>query len=251
MNHVAIIMDGNGRWARARGRGRAWGHVRGASRVPAIVEAAADQGVGALTLYAFSTENWSRPEGEVGAVLGLLAKHVRRERRRILEGGIRFRVMGRTEGLPAGTRELVSRLEDDSRQGAGLMLTFAFGYGGRREIVDAVNRCVARRPGAPVTERDLAENLYCPHLPDVDLLIRTGGERRISNFLLWRAAYAELHFTATRWPDFGPPEFASILGEARRRERRFGTALPSGATLERARAMALGRERAFAEAGGP
>lgn len=222
LKHVAIIMDGNGRWATARCHPRVWGHVRGASIVPPIVEEADRLGIKALTLYAFSTENWSRPLGEVRTLFVLLRKFLLKERQRILSNRIRFRVMGDTSKLPAETRALIQELESITQDAQGLRLTFAFGYGGRNEIVEAANRHIQRHPGVPLDERTLGENLFSPELGDVDLLIRTGGDFRISNFLLWQAAYAELYFTPTPWPEFTPEELAHIVAKVSSRERRFG-----------------------------
>jgi undecaprenyl diphosphate synthase len=219
--HVAIIMDGNGRWAMQRRRPRVWGHVRGSGVVSDIVQAADDFGVEALTLYAFSTENWSRPMHEVGVLFGLLRKFLLRERQRIISNKVAFKVVGDLRRLPEEVKALISGLEAETRGNPGLKLTFCFGYGGRTEIVQAVNRLLEAGRG-PVSEEDLARELYRPETGEVDLLIRTGGEQRISNFLLWQIAYAELYFTPTKWPDFTRSEFSKILSAVAKRERRFG-----------------------------
>lgn len=216
-------MDGNGRWAQGRCRPRVWGHIRGSSIVSEIVEEADDLGLKALTLYAFSTENWSRPLGEVTTLFSLLKKFLLKERKRILKNRIRFQVIGEISNLPLPTKNLIERLENETRDFKGLKLTFAFGYGGRAEMVQAVNRWIQENPGAEFTEEAMNKNLHQPDLGDVDLLIRTGGDQRISNFLLWQMAYAELFFTPTKWPDFTREEFRGIIYQVSGRERRFGT----------------------------
>ena len=218
IKHVAIIMDGNGRWASMRAHPRVWGHVRGSGIVADIVEAADDAGVGALTMYAFSTENWCRPQTEVRVLFNLLHKFLKRERDRILKNNIRFKIMGDITNLPVSTKNLIAQLENESRLNTGLKLTFAFGYGGRSEITQAMNLFVKENPGRDVTEEELAKYLMIPDLGDVDLLIRTGGDHRISNFLLWQIAYAEFYFTETKWPDFSAREFQEILKNVSKRE---------------------------------
>ncbi len=218
--HVAIIMDGNGRWAQSRAHRRVWGHVRGSSVVSNIVESAEDVGVKALTLYAFSTENWSRPALEVKTLFKLLKKFLLKERARILKNNIKFRIIGDISNLPEGTQKLISKLEEETLNNTGLKLTFAFGYGARSEITNAVKKMVSN--GEEISEENISKNLYSPEIGDVDLLIRTGGDQRISNFLLWQLAYAELYFTNTMWPEFSREEFESILYQVDHRERRFG-----------------------------
>lgn len=226
LKHVAIIMDGNGRWATQRMRPRVWGHVRGTAVVSDIVQSADDLGVKALTLYAFSTENWSRPADEVGVLFKLLYKFLLKERKRIVQNKICFRVIGSITELPIEAKSLISVLEAETRDNTGLKLTFCFGYGGRREIIAAVNRFQAANPGAMMSEADLTKNLFRTDIGDVDLLIRTGGDQRVSNFLLWQIAYAELYFTPTKWPDFTAGEFTKILETVSDRERRFGGLSP-------------------------
>lgn len=222
IKHVAIIMDGNGRWAQARTHRRVWGHIRGSRVVSNIVEEADDLGIEALTLYAFSTENWSRPVTEVKVLFKLLKKFLKIERQRILANKIRFKVMGEISDLPQGTQDLILDLEETTKDFKGLKLTFAFCYGGRSEIVSAVNKYVLENPGKKITEELLNQNLFLPDLGDVDLLIRTGGDQRVSNFLLWQVAYAELFFTSTKWPEFKRKEFREIINQVSGRERRFG-----------------------------
>jgi len=232
--HVAIIMDGNGRWANARAHSRVWGHVRGSRVVSRIVEEADDLGVKALTLYAFSTENWCRPKEEIKTLFNLLKKFLKIERKRILENKIMFRVVGDVSGLPEDTLKLITDLENETKSHQGLKLTFAFGYGSRQEILDAANTFIRENPGVELSEEAIAKNLYASDLGDVDLLIRTGGDQRISNFLLWQCAYAELFFTETKWPDFKSSEFRKIIEEVAKRERRFG-AVSARSDLEQSR----------------
>lgn len=223
LQHVAIIMDGNGRWATSRGKPRVWGHIRGSGRVADIVECADNLGIKSLTLYAFSSENWSRPYNEVKVLFVLLKKFLLNEKPRIIRNQIRFRVIGDTSDLPKSTQELIASLEQETSGHQGLNLTFAFGYGGRSEIINAVNDFIVKNPGQKMSEKDFQNNLYAPELGDVDLLIRTGGDQRISNFLIWQMAYAELFFTQTKWPDFSSEEFTQIINFVTSRERRFGT----------------------------
>lgn len=220
IKHLAIIMDGNGRWAKQRAHERIWGHVRGSSIVSDIVQTSDDLGIKALTLYAFSTENWSRPELEVKTLFKLLKKFLEKERNRILKNNIKFRVIGDISKLPNCTTSIINELTNLTKDAKGLMLTFAFGYGGRDEIVKAVKKLVDK--GLEVTEDNISGAMYSPEIGDVDLLIRTGGDQRLSNFLLWQSAYAEFFFTQTKWPDFTKEELVSILKQVECRERRFG-----------------------------
>lgn len=222
IKHVAMIMDGNGRWAQSRYHSRIWGHIRGASVVSNIVEEADELGLKALTLYAFSSENWSRPEKEVMTLFVLLKKFVQKERKRILKNKICFNVIGDLAGLPSETKKLIFDLEEETADAEGLNLTFAFGYSGRNEILRSVNQHIKNNPGKEISEIDLTNNLYNPKAGDVDLLIRTGGDQRVSNFLLWQIAYSEFFFTQTKWPDFSREEFRGILYQVSGRERRFG-----------------------------
>ena len=225
LEHVAIIMDGNGRWAKTRGRPRIWGHIRGSSVVSKIVQEAQECKINALTLYAFSTENWQRPSAEIRILFNLLQKYLIKEKKRIVKNNIRFRIMGNIKKLPAIIQNSIRELEDLTKEMKGLKLTFAFGYGGRDEIVWAANNFMKKNPRTPLTVESFTKSLMIPDLGDVDLLIRTGGDFRISNFLLWQCAYAELYFTNTKWPNFGPCEFRHICQEVKKRERRFGRVL--------------------------
>ncbi len=222
IKHVAIIMDGNGRWAQSRSHKRVWGHVRGSRVVSSIVEEADELGIEALTLYAFSSENWARPLDEIKILFTLLKKFLIIEKNRIIAHRIRFRVMGDISALPAGTQGLIRNLEEETQHFQGMKLSFAFNYGGRSEIVRAMNRLNKEITDREITEDDIHRSLYLPDLGDVDLMIRTGGDQRISNFLLWQAAYAELYFTQTKWPDFTRTEFRQVVLDVLHRERRFG-----------------------------
>jgi len=227
IKHVAIIMDGNGRWANQRLRPRVWGHVRGSTVVSDIVQAADDLGVKALTLYAFSTENWSRPSQEVNVLFRLLHKFLLKERKRLLANKVSFCVIGNTSRLPQDTKDLIAKLESETKDFTGLKLTFCFSYGARMELVHAMNEFMVANPGKEITEADIQDHLMRPETGDVDLLIRTGGEQRVSNFLLWQIAYAELCFTPTKWPDFTASELTRIIESVGKRERRFGGLSPS------------------------
>ena len=222
IGHIAIIMDGNGRWAQKRSRPRFWGHVRGSRVVSEIIETADSLNIKALTLYAFSTENWSRPTDEIKVLFQLLKKYVIREAERVMANNIWFKVIGDISKLPTETKQLIKSLEEKTKFNSGLKLNFAFGYGGQKEIVDAVNFYIAQNPGNPLCEEDIEKRLLTNGVGNVDLLIRTGGEHRISNFLLWQNAYAELRFSPTFWPDFGSREFTRIIENFCRSNRRFG-----------------------------
>jgi undecaprenyl diphosphate synthase len=221
--HVAIIMDGNGRWAAARGWPRIKGHKAGVEAAQDILEAAADLGIGHLTLYAFSTENWKRPELEVTMIMALLRMYLRMFLPRLRAKGIRFHHLGAKAGLPGGILRDLAMLEDQTAAHTGMVFHLAVNYGSRLELAQAARRCVedGLAPEA-VTEDALAARLWTAGTPDVDLLIRTSGELRISNFLLWQAAYAEFYPTECLWPDFRGPQLAAAVAAYGQRERRFG-----------------------------
>jgi undecaprenyl diphosphate synthase len=220
---VAIIMDGNGRWAAARGLPVAEGHREGARALRRTVEAAIDLGVESLAVYAFSTENWSRPPDEVESIMELLDETIDRELPDLAEQGVRTRFFGRRDRVPESLRAKMSTLEVETAGNTRLQLWIAFDYGGRAELVEAARRVVEDRLEADdVSEEALAARLFAPELPDPDLVIRTSGEKRVSNFLLWQSAYAEFVFTDTLWPDFGEDELRAALDEYARRGRRFG-----------------------------
>ena len=223
--HVAIIMDGNGRWAKKRSLPRVAGHRAGVEPVRSAVETCARLGVQALTLYAFSVENWKRPRAEVETLWRLLRYYLKHELAELMRNNVRFQAIGRIDELPGIIQRDLQDTTIATSGNTGLQLSLAINYGGRAEIVDAVRVLVDRaRRGEPVevTEEAISRHLYSPHLPDPDLLIRTSGEMRVSNFLLWQIAYAELFVTDTLWPDFNRTELLRSILEFQRRERRFG-----------------------------
>jgi len=221
--HVAIIMDGNRRWARARGVPEAQGHAAGVEAIRPIVEHAVARGIEALTLYAFSRENWQRSNYEVEALIGLLEATIRDETPRLIEEGVRVRLAGRLAELPEETRVSIEEAIGATAKGERMVLTVAFNYSSRSEIVDAVRAYAdAGNDLSEFDEETMSSYLYTAGLPDPDLLVRTGGDQRISNFLLWQAAYAELYFCDVFWPDFGPAELDAAIAEFNRRARRFG-----------------------------
>jgi len=220
---VAIIMDGNGRWARRRRLPVAAGHRAGTRALRRTVEAAIDLGVETLVVYAFSTENWSRPQDEVDALMEIFAETIERELPDLAAQGVRTRFIGRRDRASDELRERMAALEEETRDRERLNLWIAFDYGGRAELVEAVRRIVESGiPPLEVDENTLGQHLYAPELPDPDLLVRTSGELRISNFLLWQLAYAELVFVDTLWPDFGAADLHGALAEYAKRRRRFG-----------------------------
>jgi len=229
-NHVAIIMDGNGRWAQRRGHPRVFGHVRGSARVRAIVEEAIRLGVKALTLYAFSTENWTRPENERRVLWRLLRKYLIRDADELHRQNVRLRVIGELERLDDEVRAVLDPVVEQLSSNTGLQLTFALSYGSRRELARAAKLfaedCLAGRVHPDKMNENLMQHYLWTsdfgELSEVDLFIRTSGERRISNFLLWQSAYAEFVFVDTCWPDFRPKDLKEAILEYARRERRFG-----------------------------
>jgi undecaprenyl diphosphate synthase len=220
---VAIIMDGNGRWAAARGLPVAEGHREGARALRRAVEAAVDLGIESLAVYAFSTENWARPADEVESIMELLAETIERELPDLAKQGVRTRFFGRRDRIPAALQERMATLEAETAALERMQLWIAFDYGGRAELVEAVRRiCEEGVRSQDVSEEDVAARLYAPELPDPDLVIRTSGEQRLSNFMLWQSAYSELVFDDTLWPDFGEERLRAAVGEYARRARRFG-----------------------------
>lgn len=225
--HVAVIMDGNGRWAKRRGMPRVFGHQQGAERVGEVVEIAGEMGIKALTLYTFSEENWDRPADEIEALFGLLASYLKKETARLVEKNVRFRTIGEVSRLPLACRELLEEAAARTASNDGLHLTLALSYGGRSEIVTACRRLaeeVAAGALAPadITPETLSQRMGAADLPDPDLLIRTSGELRLSNFLLWQIAYTELYFTSVNWPDFGKEQFLEAVRAYQQRDRRYG-----------------------------
>ena len=220
---IAIIMDGNGRWARRRGLPVAAGHREGTKALRRTVEAAIDLGVESLAVYAFSTENWTRPPDEVEALMEIFGETIERELPDLARQGVRTRFMGRRDRAPEALQQQMAQLELETAGNDRLQLWIAFDYGGRAELVDAARRLVEDGVApAEIDEAALAARLYAPEFPDPDLLIRTSGELRVSNFLLWQAAYAELLFVDDLWPDFGEEQLRSALAEYASRRRRFG-----------------------------
>jgi undecaprenyl diphosphate synthase len=225
--HVAIVMDGNGRWAQSLGRVRTRGHEQGSKTVRSVVRAARRLGVEALTLYAFSAQNWNRPSFEVSALMELLRRYLVSEREELLENDIRLRAVGRVARLPSRVREVLDPLAADTAHLTGMTLSLALSYGGREELVDAARVTAERARGGELDAAAVDEALLDSLVPSyevgpVDLLIRTGGEQRISNFMLWGSAYAELHFTETLWPDFDENDLYAAIAAFQGRDRRFG-----------------------------
>lgn len=225
--HVGIIMDGNGRWAKQRLRPRVFGHHNGVDSVRQVVKAAGEWGIETLTLYAFSDENWGRPMDEVGVIMGLLDTYVRRECDELNRNNVQFRTIGDVERLKPATQELIRQTTKKLAGNTGLILNLALSYGGRMEITRAVKRLAEMVQGGTLSPSEItpdliSANLYTSGIADPDLIIRTSGEQRISNFLLWQSAYAEFYFTPVLWPDFSREEFAKALRDYDMRDRRFG-----------------------------
>ena len=230
--HIAIIMDGNGRWARARGLPRVAGHQRGAEAARRAVTAAAELEVPYLTLFGFSSENWKRPSGEIQDLMGLLRHYLRAEVAELHSNGVRLKVIGDLSRFSADILDLIAHAESLTQNNARITLTMALSYGGRAEIVEAI-RTIAQRiacgeiAAEAIDEECVARHLFTSELPDPDLLIRTSGEQRISNFLLWQCAYSELVFTKTLWPDFSKRDLEQAIDEFCGRERRYGASVGS------------------------
>ncbi|MDY0301656.1 MAG: isoprenyl transferase [Trichlorobacter sp.] len=225
--HMAIIMDGNGRWAQQRMLHRFIGHKRGIETVRMVVEHASNLGIGYLTLFAFSAENWSRPKAEIKALMALLQKYVRIETARMMKNNIRFNVIGNRSDLPDVVNQVLDETLSQTAQNSGMVLTLALSYGGRQEIVRATKRLARKVQSNEITPDEINEELFATcldthGLPDPDFLIRTSGEMRVSNFLLWQMAYTELYFTDIFWPDFTIDQLYAALANFQARERRFG-----------------------------
>ena len=225
--HIAVIMDGNGRWAQQQGKNRLRGHEAGAKAVRKTVEAATKLGIKHLTLYAFSTENWNRPKTEISTLMSLLVRNLRRELRQMTKNNIRLSAIGSLDKLPKKVREELVEVIEKTQSNTGTNLTLALSYGAREEIKQAVIEISKKVKNSiinveSIDETIINEHLYTQHLPDVDLLIRTSGEVRISNFLLWQIAYAELYFTDVMWPEFDEYELHQAINSYLKRERRFG-----------------------------
>jgi undecaprenyl diphosphate synthase len=225
--HVAIIMDGNGRWAKNRGMTRVMGHQRGAEAVREIVRTSREIGIRWLTLYAFSEENWKRPKSEITALMKLLKRFLKSELKEMLENGIQLRTIGRTDKLPEDTRKVLRETIEKTSSNRDMVLTLALSYGSRQEILDTILKISRKVENGSITSSDISEKLvsdllYTGDIPDPDLLIRTSGEHRISNFLLWQIAYSEIYVTNTLWPDFNKNEYLAAIMNFQKRERRFG-----------------------------
>jgi len=225
--HVAIIMDGNGRWAAARGLPRAEGHRRGVDALRKVVRASHELGISYLTIFSFSSENWSRPASEIGDLFGLLRRFIRNDLATLHADGVRVRVIGEREGLETDICVLLSEAEELTHCNTRLTLVVAFNYGSRQEIANAAQRLArevaeGKRDPATITPETLGQNLDAPDIPDPDLIIRTSGEQRLSNFLMWQAAYSELVFVPIHWPDFDKAALEGAIAEYATRERRFG-----------------------------
>ncbi len=226
--HVAIVMDGNGRWAKKRFMPRFFGHKAGVDALVKMIDACADRGIEYLTVFAFSSENWKRPEDEVSGLMGLVIVAVTKYLAKLARDGVRIVIVGDREAVSDRLRAAWAEAEEATRQNSRITLSVAFNYGGRWDIVQACRRALAlgMTPDS-LTEQALSELMAMRHAPDPDLFIRTGGEVRISNFLLWQVAYSELYFTDCLWPDFGSAELDAALADFGRRERRFGAVQPA------------------------
>ena len=225
--HIAVIMDGNGRWAKKRGKPRIFGHRAGSESVKAIIDTCARLGIKAVTLYAFSTENWKRPKTEVSGLMQMLKKVLRRELAEVAASNIRFQAIGNIAGLAQDVQDELAFATEKTKENTGLVMCVALNYGGRAEIVEAARKAVVDAVGEgrspeDISEVDIERNLFTHGLPEVDLLIRTSGELRISNFLLWQLAYSEIYVTPTLFPDFRRTEIFNAIIEYQKRDRRFG-----------------------------
>ena len=224
--HIGIIMDGNGRWAQKRGLARTAGHKEGLETAKKIVKACANAGIKYVTLYTFSTENWKRAQEEVGYLMGLIKGHLRSEFEFYKANGIRIEHLGDLKGLPEDVQTEIINAKEETKNFTGLTVVLAINYGGRDEIIRSVKKILEKQfDSDSLTEKSISDNFDIPELPDVDFLIRTGGEKRLSNFLLWNSAYAELCFTDTLWPDYTEDELIENLNEFYKRTRRFGDVL--------------------------
>ncbi len=222
-NHIAIIMDGNGRWAQRRNLPRLAGHRAGMRNARSLVKTLSKYGIKYITLYTFSTENWSRPEEEVNGILDMLGKSIEKELPSLHKNGVRICHIGHLERLPGRVRDSINNAIEITRNNTSMVLSLAFDYGGRTEIIDAVKKIIADNiPSQDIDEKLFGNYLYTKNLPPVDLVIRTGGDVRISNFLLWQSAYSELYFTRVLWPDFKAREIEKALISYSKRQRRFG-----------------------------
>lgn len=227
LKHIAIIMDGNGRWAKQRSKERVFGHRQGSNAVKVTAEACAKMGLEALSLFAFSTENWNRPKDEINTLMSLFKDFLKQEAPSILKNNMRFRITGEIHRLPKDVQQLTREITEKSRANTGMVLNLAVSYGGRLEITEAVKKICAQVADGKITPGDITEdlinkNLWTADLPDPDLLIRTSGEFRVSNFMIWQIAYSEIYITDVLWPDFNTEELAKAVESFAKRKRRFG-----------------------------
>ena len=222
INHLAIIMDGNGRWAEALDKPRAFGHSKGAEVAKTIINKCVIDKIPYLTLYTFSKENWGRPSKEIDALMNLLSKMLEKEIENMLRNNIVFNVVGNIEDLPSSTKNFVYKAIDLTKDNNGMTLTLALSYSGRQEIIDAVKKII-KNDEKIINEEILKNHLYCPEMPDPDLIIRTGGEYRLSNFLLWQSAYSELYISKKNWPDFEEEDIDLAILNFKKRVRKFGS----------------------------
>ncbi len=226
--HLAIIMDGNGRWAQQKGRNRFWGHIKGTDVAQEIIEfCAKKEDIKYLTLYAFSTENWTRPQEEINFLFKLLERHLVKKRQRLIDSNVKLHTIGDLNPLPNGLKLQIDNLSKETQKNSGLTLTLALNYGGRQEIVQTVNKLILKAKSSSssdfkVSESDISKGLLTSHLPDPDLILRTSGEQRTSNFLLWQSAYSEFYFSKTLWPDFTTTDLEDAFLDFTNRDRRFG-----------------------------
>ncbi len=236
LKHIAIIMDGNGRWAQLRRKPRVFGHVKGTRVAKDIITACSRKGIKHLTLYAFSTENWLRPEAEVSSLMNILRRYLKKETENLVKENIRFSIIGDVSKVPADVRDAITKSMQATAKCTGLQLVFALSYGSRQEITEAVRTIVAKVAtgeikAGEITESTIHEALSTYPTPDPDLIIRTSGELRLSNFLMWQAAYSEFYFTSTLWPDFTEASLDKALQDYQSRQRRFGAVAQNGKNL--------------------
>lgn len=222
LDHVAIIMDGNGRWAKKKGLPISKGHTEGVNRIEDVCNACAKNDIKNLTIYAFSTENWKRSNEEISHLFKLIKIFYKKKLKKLQKEGVSIRFLGFNDNVPQDILELFSKITEETKNNSNLYLNIAFNYGSQDEIVNAVNEFINKKPGENISKKDLEDNLFTRDMPNVDLLIRTSGEQRLSNFLLWQVAYSEFVFTDVLWPDFKEKEFEDCLDMFYKRERRYG-----------------------------
>lgn len=222
LKHLAIIMDGNGRWAKDKNLDRIVGHKEGAKSAKKIIETCSNLNIKYLTLYTFSTENWDRPQFEVDSLMALLSGMLNNEIKELEGNNIAFKVVGRVEDLPKSVQKIVSNTVERTKNNTGLVLSLALSYGGRQEIIDAMNKILKNKESKIIDEEIVKNHLYFPEMPDPDLIIRTGGEFRLSNFLLWQSAYSEMYISKKNWPDFKEKDLMTALEDFNHRNRTFG-----------------------------